>query len=534
MPLQLATGKLFHNPPAFTNEMWGVIFTNLKLATPIDTPAGKLLPVSDLSVPEMVFEMQEHMERPKAVGVMTSRSIIPYLSDFAAVTALGLNAVCTPDFALWRALVLGPQSVTTRTKPEDFVNATFSPIAPRDRRQCAQFARFVGQLIGLRRDVFLSAMHAIRMYVGGLHRLADDLSAACVQLVSALEPLLKDRTPQGKGKALRQLVDEHLSPEFFREGALGTSAPVGRPELERCFRRAYELRSRYLHAAMPLPQDFVYLSSSKTPTPDTIHVEKGTLLTFEGLSRLVRHVIQQFIYRQTVVDKEPYNYSKEEPGVIRARLDPKYWLHKPGDFSQRDGQKRLFEFCRQWMSRKRGEPQSISPLTDLLKQAMERWPKMNRRARVPFMVLTRLYNSIVPPSDQVAIPDECTSQFDFYRSDPSIEAMILALLTQVAPQWTVDDHKKALLGWLSGERRNGAFRIPSQMKAGLLLDLAERQRLSGNIDEARTLIGRAVENHPGDARLIQFERDFDHSAPIDWLRAVSLGGKATDMPTQGT
>lgn len=283
MPLQMASGKLFRSPPAGNNILRGILYTNLELPEPLRTKAGKLTPVNGLERYALVYEMQEHIEHPPEPGALASRLIDPYLSDFSAVTAFGLNVVCTPDPDLKRRLLIGPPSSTTGAMPNKFVRSTFSERVYCKPRQAEWFAQFVGQLIDLRRKVFLDAMRAIRRYVAGMQRLGDDLSAAYTLLLSALEPLLPhlevypltwDDYPENRrqpidralcnadeqtrkavqevllkqekyaiARRVRLFVDAHLDSSFFREEATGANSPVGRSELLRCLGHAYRLRA---------------------------------------------------------------------------------------------------------------------------------------------------------------------------------------------------------------------------------------------------------------------------------------------------
>lgn len=560
MPLQMASGKLFRSDPARTNELRGILYTNLDLPEPLQTAAGRLVPTSNLKERELVYELREHMEQPPEAGVLVSRGIDPYLSDFSAVTAFALNVVCTPDPDLKRRLLVGPPSPTTGAMPRRFASTTFSEPVYCKPPQAKRFADFVGQLIGLRRTVFLDAMRAIRTYVTGMYRLGDDPNAAYTLLLSSPEPLLRhfdaeeltwddypanrrgridralrnaDETTRREvqealvwldrkavARRLRLFVDAHLDGSFFREEASGVASPVGRSELQRCLGHAYRLRSSYLHASKRLPRE---LTLGPAPRAETIRVvDRGTILTFEGLGRLVRHVIRQFISRQESVPHEPCDYSGEEPGVIRGEFAPEYWLHRPGKFTAKDGQKRLFAFCGQLAAAMRaGEPAKISDMRDLLREAGSRLAGMRREDRLPFVALHCLFNLVVPADDRIDDSDIMR----FYEEDlalPTIEAMLLELLIQRVPSWPLTDHERALDAYLGGNRRNEGIRMDKLLEAGLTLELAERYRADGDTDKARSLISLALENHPGNQPLMRLEQEFDPSVHIEWREVMGL------------
>ena len=94
--LQIASGKLFSKEPGQRNELRGVVYTNLQLygREPIETAAGRLLPTSNLGVPNSaVYELTELIEDPPVRGAMASHGIDPYMSDFADIVSFVMNVI---------------------------------------------------------------------------------------------------------------------------------------------------------------------------------------------------------------------------------------------------------------------------------------------------------------------------------------------------------------------------------------------------------------------------------------------------------
>ena len=286
-------------------------------------------------------------------------------------------------------------------------------------------------------------------------------------------------------------------------------------------KNAYVLRSSYLHASRGLPRELIVLA--KISRAETVRVERRTILTFEGLSRLVRHVILQFVSRQESVSKEPCDYFKEEPGIIRAELTSEYWLHLSGNFIAKDGQKRLFAFCGQLATAMRThEPPKVSDMRDLLGQALHRLPDMKPRNRLPFLALFYLYNLAVTVDLQIDDNRGILQLYEKELTTPTVEAMLLALLTQCTLQWPLDEHDITLRTYFDGKGRDEGIRIDNLFEVGLILELAERYRVHGDTDKAKGLIHFAVENHPGNESLIQFELEFDPSKQIKWQEVMEL------------
>ena len=232
--------------------------------------------------------------------------------------------------------------------------------------------------------VDLAAMRAIRSYVTGLHQLADNYELAYTLLVVSIEaleqefddfqPIWQDydqRKRLAMDKALagadeqlatrvretlletehcalsrrfREFAVDHLRPSYFRAEAHGLANPAERADLDSALRQAYNLRSRYIHELRELPKILTL------PVPgDTVEVPFGheVLLTFQGLSRLARHVITTFIRRQPKVDREEYDYSQERAGILQMQMAPQYWIGDVADLDRDSGRERLEGFLKQ-------------------------------------------------------------------------------------------------------------------------------------------------------------------------------------------
>lgn len=289
--LQIASGKLFTREPEHRNELRSVLYSNLRLGREtIQTAAGKILPTDIQSGPQaIVYEMLELIEKTgQGRGVLVSHTIKPYLTDFAAVVSFGFNVTCTTDPILTARLISGERGPVVQSPPSKMIRRVFDPeVWCGNGSEQERFVSFVRDLMGLERVSFLAAMRAIRTFVTGMHRMADDVTLAYTLLVASLESLaqgfdghrttwedyderkrnivdeaLSDAPDQSKEKLRQALLDiehtslarrfqsfviETLQPSFFREEAQGAVGPIGRSELPGALRQAYSLRSRYIH-----------------------------------------------------------------------------------------------------------------------------------------------------------------------------------------------------------------------------------------------------------------------------------------------
>ena len=167
--------------------------TNLNLLgrEPIETAAGRLIPTDNVSslIGQLVYEFTECMEQPSAAGVLVTHGIEPYIYDFSAIVSLALNATCTVDPETASRLIGGKRGTKVHFPPREFIPRVFDAQIWCREEDAALLIEIVGNLIGLQRKSFLASMRAIRTYVVGLHRIADDLELAYVLLVASLESL---------------------------------------------------------------------------------------------------------------------------------------------------------------------------------------------------------------------------------------------------------------------------------------------------------------------------------------------------------
>ena len=552
--LQIASGRLFTRPPGQRNELRGVLYTNLRMYdTSIETAAGRLLSTSTLHDSKtLIYEFTEFMEDEHGVGAISSYGIDPYLSDFAAVVSFALNVTCTPDHDLTLRLLNGRPGPSVQFSPNRLIDRVFQDMVWCQRADEVQLFELVGQLISLERRNFLAAMRAIRSYVTGLHRLADDYELAYTLLVVSIESLLgkDDDSPPvwadfDKRKRLavdnaltgadedlasrvrqalldtdhpallrrfREFTLNHVKRSYFRDEARGLVRPLGRSDMVRALNQAYDLRSRYVHALLQLP-DVLKLPGLGHSTL----LEREPVLTFQGLARLAQHVITTFIERQPKVHREEYDYRLERSGVVNLELDPRYWVGRADNLHNRAGRRRLEGFLKLAMvGLLEGPAAPVPDLRGMLEQVEKMLPQMNAEQRRPFIALYMLFNLMVLRDGRMENYAGIVQRYGHELDGPSVESMLTFVLLGDDAGWTLAQHQAVHDAYFQQKSHQNGLRVPSEMEAGVCLTLAELYRVAGDIQRAKDLITAAVENHPGHLRLIKLENEFDPSEEITW------------------
>ncbi|TRN80715.1 hypothetical protein DT385_09395 [Pseudomonas syringae] len=383
--LQINTGKLFSTGIGRTNELRGVLYTNLKLARrDIFTKAGTLRSTDGRKGTQaLVYELQEHMEQgDDAPGILVSHTIQPYMEDFSALASFALNAIVTPDPELTAQLTNGAPGLSSYHPPSQFIRRCFDPELYIRESDAHELVDFCEQLVGLERRVYLGAMRAIKTYVSGIHRIRDDLGLAYTLMVSAIESLAQDfdgyssawgdvderkrsaidvalsSVDAGAAGAVRAAIlsTEHLSlgrryrefvlskidDSYYRTGDALEGYPIAQCELVKALQQAYFLRSKYVHQIRALSDELTLPHGHA----EVSYINRQPTLTFQGLARLTRHVIRSFVHHGPKLERESYDYSLERSGVVMMQMAPQYWVGRPLK-STSESRRRLEGFLQQ-------------------------------------------------------------------------------------------------------------------------------------------------------------------------------------------
>ncbi|OLY75733.1 hypothetical protein AU074_21955 [Pseudomonas sp. ATCC PTA-122608] len=568
--LQIATGKLFGRPVGWENLLRGILYTNATFGSEdvIDTAAGRLLPSTSYSIyPRvLVYEVLERMEAEESgPGVLLSSCVEPYLNDFAVVVSFALNCVCTPDIDLARRLTSGKKGLATPAAPHEFVRRFFDADLWCKPEEVTFLQEFTTQLIGLPRNTFLGVMRAIRTYINGMHRIADDLELAYTLLVASVESLAQDfdghesdwesyderkrlavdEALSGAEDELAQRVREallrvehtalarrfrefaisHTPPSYFRETSLVMNQSLSRSDLTEVLAAAYQARSKYIHQLKRLP-DVVVLGNGYGET--ALH-ERVAFLTLNGLSRLMRSVIIEFVKGQPSLKHEEHNYVLERSGVIQLQMAPQYWVGNTEGNVIAAGRRKLEGCLEQYAPCLLKEDGAI--LTDLrpvLSSVAELLPDAKKAARLPYLALYVLFNRIVPEEQRAPISESINRFIKQELSQPSTEALVVHVLLGKMINWPLETHLQELESYFKRRGKPGGVRFPRLFEAAISLDLAERYRLKGDMKKCRKMIALAVESHPGHQRLVQLEAEFRPSNPIHYVEVLLSPSTSVD------
>lgn len=123
------------------------------------------------------------------------------------------------------------------------------------------------------------------------------------------------------GRRFRSFTLDHVGPSFYRAEAVGASEPIRASDLLATLSLAYGFRSKNVHTLEVLPPERWMMAGRA----DTSVADGRRVLSLEGLNRLCRHVIAEFVWRSPAGIDPKFNYRDNLPGTMKVRLASQYW-----------------------------------------------------------------------------------------------------------------------------------------------------------------------------------------------------------------
>ena len=571
--LQIASGKFFKTSDEFKTTHRGTFYTNYLTVGhgALETSVGSLyMAIGFNGLGSFNHEVLERIEGTIEEGVMISTGGTELVEDFATVISFILNIICHPDPDLVRRLT-GPteDEHKRRTRPRSYLSRVFDLRLTPNPTDADILNRFITSLIGLKRRDYEAVIRAIRRYVTATHRIAEETDLAYSLFVMSVEALAQATEPpiaswleydEGKrrrvdaalrgvaadgasrvraailqnehvaiARKFRAFTTDHLSPSFFRDEAVGVVRPIARPDLNVLLKRSYDLRSAYVHRLEGLPKILV----PPFDLGETTLADDLPTLTFEGLARLARHVIFQFVERSAKVKKEDFHWRSALPNIVNMKLDSKYWICNPDGYEPKLARLWLHNFLLQistTIANKQKPLPDLSKVLDKIEFLLSDTVKLEYRR--PMLALYELFSRLFPRRERPLRVD-LLRRFNKDFKSPSVEELSVYLVTETSTPWTLVEVDTLHETYFNQKYQKSHLAMGHLLEMVFTLRLAEWHREAGNEARTRALVVFAVEASPGHGGLQALEQDVRYGplAPINAREILGLPtlSKSTDI-----
>lgn len=522
--LQIASGRFFGDGERWEFEAKGILYSNMSWVGPIETRAGTLEPVDTAGseASSYVLSYVNRMEKD-AAGPVVRVGDEEIMEQFGWLGMIWFGAFFDGDK---QSVVVNCREKRTHAGDE-YVGSRFAkPYLLPERRitedDTRGFARFVDKVIGLPRDDYLAVTSFLRTVSHALTVLRHNLDLAYSMLVYALEALSKGRSgylprwedyDAGVKKRLDPILDglegeiseavrgallenahlklqqqfldfvvSHLPDAFYEVDAEGVDRPVRPSELDRALKNAYRARSIYVHVLKPLIHQ---LKSRGIAEAEVFVWENKPYLTFNGLLRVARAVLLDFVTTRPYLEDEEYDWAPELPGLVTLMPAGQYWIWNHNAFSPTRSAGWLSAFLEVWLQAVTNKPDDKPVMPDLRNllatfEALHGSASAQQKRRM--LAIHTLYNHIMIPKSPGHERFQRVNEGLF--DGCSIEAMVLLLLTGREFPWEAGKCGDVYEAYAREKFGKDALSLPLAVEVAIMAYVAENYREIGNAEVA--------------------------------------------------
>ncbi|WP_311215118.1 MULTISPECIES: hypothetical protein [unclassified Arthrobacter] len=580
--LQVATGKFFRDVALHETTHRRVLFTNTRVIgrDEIVLPVARLVPSTEWTKPVSSVSV-EIWEKLEAVNLAGSEEGIlstggdSLFDDLAAVLSFAANAIFSPDVDLVRRLIPDAGNKNDPRSPSHILRKTFEPGTLLQEDQIKDLILFIERLLALNRENYELTIRAIRQVVAASTRVVDDPSLAYTMFVAALESLSSSaEAPQQTWDAFdgrkRRLIDtaltglddaaagrirdavlladkagatrrfvafvvDHISPSYYRDEAVDALRPMPAFSMEKALKRAYGIRSRNVHGLVELaPEAWTHTGQADSVDP----AGEGLMLSLEGLNRLSRHVIREFVFRASTVQVGAFDYRRSLPNVIRMRLAPEMWINDATGLTAKTSAAYFEGFVELLLDKAPKEPPADGQPTDpvilpamgsVLSRVEALLPQTkNLSAKRSMVGIYVLWNSLLPEESHPATASAFLEKYTPLLEVPSLQSFTVRIILESGPEWTTEELLEFAESRLKERAAGKAEPIAAVIEAAIAAKLAMACAAAGQTEAATAHLSRAMEELPGNRRLMDAESKFLSNGSLELdLPALLVGAPLT-------
>jgi hypothetical protein len=541
--LQISTGMYFDGE-CYETQHRGVYYTNLHIGHSADVA----LAVGGLQFPSrrgtLFIEAIDRLPRYDAAGqeswhVATGGTEL--LDDVASVLSFVTGSYVTSD-STFTDRVLRSEKHPQSSAPGRALRKMRDAEQYLGESELADLKEFMTRLVELERPYFERAMRALRRIVDAAILSESDVTLAYILYVAALESLSSNekvqpiawleydgkrrtvidtalagadqRTADNVRSAVLQIdnlqlrrkfqafVVSHVEDAYYRTEADAGVRPLRAVDMPNALNFAYQTRSVSLHEVRDLAPEVWRIARDD----ETVRVGEQFVLTLEGLNRLCRHVLRNYIARSPRGVTDSFDWQAAIPGQVRVELAAEYWAPQWTTFSSADGPRLLSAQVQMLQSTLRGS----SAFTDMravlsrIEAILPGEAKVDKRR--PLIAVYKLWHLFADTAAHQPNAELILKRYGEVLHGPSIERLIVDIFVNQISHWPKDDLAKVAQGRLTDlGRKKVAITLPHQIDAAIQVVLSRALWTAGEKQGALEAARNAVELDPGSGVLMDFE-----------------------------
>lgn len=549
--LQIISGKFFENDSIHISECKGILYSNFYWILPIETCIGTLEPVdifNTTSISPYVFSYKNQMEISQDdATIQTGDSEI--INQFRLLCIFGLSSFFDVDRNYVETLCRKyPKNSSEKILPSNFVPRFLDSHINGKNEEVENFKKFIDKTIGLPRVKYIAVINSINAFSQALQTLNYNLDLAYSLMIYSLESLTQkfdDFEPIWEDyelsiqKKLDKLFEEkefekftiesiqqillkssnlrttkrfidftskHVTNSFFIEEADGLKNPLRKSQLERSLNNAYKMRSNYVHELKEIEKSLKFTQFIKNG--EVLIWENKPYLTFSGLTRLVHHVILNFIDEETYLKKEKYPWRQDLPDIIDVAIHPKHWIWEEEIFNPSD----INITFSGWLILVLDTLMHGEKLLDLTKLMLKIEnlieTGLKKEYKSPMISFYFFYNELMIDKFKSPKYKKFIKKHDEALLECNIENMITLLILNFKWPWKVDQSVLYYSNYRKNKFNKKSLSIPNLFEVFILINIANQFLEEENIKEFRRWIELAILELPGELKCQQLLEEY--------------------------
>lgn len=538
--LQIISGKFFENDSIEESNCKGIFYSNFYWILPIETCIGTLEPVDIFnmsSISPYVFNYKNQIEKgPNDTIIRTGD--VEIQKQFQLLCIFGLKSFFDSDRNYVELLCRKhPKSSAEQILPSVFLPRFFDYHIHGKIEEIEHFIQFVDKVIGLPRRKYLAVLDSINAFSQALQILNYNVDLAYSLMIYSLEslsqkfdefePTWEDYDYSVKNKldelfvendfeeptinSVREILlkssnlrnmarfidftSKHVSDNFFKEESQGLKNCIRKSELKESLKNAYKMRSSYAHELEEI-EDFLKMPQI-LKGGESIRSANKPYLTFAGLTRLVNHVIYNFIEEQNYLEEEKYNWRQDLPGIMTMNMHPQHWIGDEKIFKPSDVDITFSGFLTLILDNYFNDKPIINLEKLMLKIEMLIDAGLKDESKYPMISLYFLYNNMIVDDFKSPNYNKFIKNYIALIFKCNIWNMITILLLNKKWPWDVNESVDHYVKYVSKKFNKKSFNIPPFFELCIMIEIANRYLKKENIAEFNKWLDIVILEMPG-------------------------------------
>lgn len=360
--LQIITGKFFDSNNVHEHYCEATFYSNYIFTHTVELPIGSIEFIEENEgIAKYLFKYTNRIEKG---GILLRTGDHEIVKQFNLIFSFFFNCYSNIDKSNVEEMCRTEANDSIfNIIPSNFIPNKLMKSIKGNQKEIDEFNMFFTNILGLKRCDFIHFIECINAYNNSIISLNYNIDLAYSLMVYTLESMsqiYKEFTPSWNDfnqdkrlqlehifediaiekvdkiktillsdahlklqKRLLEFVNLYLNYPYFTVNAQNVNFALKKGDVNQVIINAYNIRSKYAHVLESMQKEMKYEGYAKD---DTYIWENNVYLTYSGLVRICRYIINNYFNSKETVEKENINWREELPGILNVTLSEELWL----------------------------------------------------------------------------------------------------------------------------------------------------------------------------------------------------------------